>query len=106
MSFRERKDDYFVWVIAPYLETQDPNLQYYYDYTQSILEYTRVFSELGCEWKWVSVSLPAIEEEIRKIKEYITTKNKVVINLCDGDEQNGVPGLSVIAALEKYDLAY
>ena len=106
MSFKERKDDYFVWVIAPYLETQDPNLQYYYDYTQSILEYTKVFSEVGCEWKWVNVTMQAIESEIKKIKEYTTPKTKVVINLCDGDELNAVPGLSVIAELEKNDLIY
>ncbi|MEK6780675.1 MAG: hypothetical protein AABY93_03160 [Bacteroidota bacterium] len=106
MSFKERKDDYFVWVIAPYLETQDPNLQYYYDYTQSILEYTKVFSEIGCEWKWVNVTLPAVEEVILTIKNHPTSKIKVVINLCDGDELNSVPGLSVIAALEKHKLAY
>jgi D-alanine-D-alanine ligase len=106
MSFIERKEDYFVWVIAPYLETKDPNLQYYYDYTQSILEYTQVFSEIGCEWKWVNVTLPKVEEVILTIKNDATAKIKIVINLCDGDEQNGVPGLSVIAALEKYDLAY
>ena len=106
MRFSERKDDYFVWVIAPYLETQDTNLQYYYDYTQSILEYTKVFAEVGCEWKWVNVTLPAVEEVISTIKDHPTPKIKVVINLCDGDESNGVPGLSVIAALEKHSLVY
>ena len=106
MKFSERKDDYFVWVIAPYLETQDPNLQYYYDYTQSILEYTKVFSEIGCEWQWVNVTMSAIEEEIRKIKDHATPKTKIVVNLCDGDELNAVPGLSVIAELEKHDLVY
>jgi len=43
MSFIDRKDDYIVWVIAPFIETDDANLKYYYDYTQSIAEYTKVF---------------------------------------------------------------
>ncbi len=106
MGFKEKAGDYFIWVIAPYLETEDPNLQYYYDYTQSILEYTKVFSEVGCEWQWVNVTMQAIETEIQKISDHSTSKTKVVINLCDGDELNAVPGLSVIAELEKHDLIY
>jgi len=30
----------FVWVLAPFVETNDANLDYYYDYTQSIEEFT------------------------------------------------------------------
>ncbi len=106
MSFRSAKDQYLVWVIAPYIETDDPNLQYYYDYTQSIAEYQKVFSEIGCEWKWLNVTLSKIEETIMGIKEYPTAKTPVVINLCDGDELNGIPGVSVIDTLERYDLMY
>jgi len=106
MNFRAEKDNYIIWVIAPYLETDDPHLQYYYDYTQSIAEYQKAFSGIGCEWKWVNVVFPAIESVIKEIKDHPTTKTKVVINLCDGDEMNGIPGLSVIAALEKHDLIY
>jgi D-alanine-D-alanine ligase len=106
MNFREKKDDYFIWVIVPYLETTDPNLQFYYDYTQSIAEYQNVFSGIGCEWKWVNVTFQAIDSVVKAIRDHPTTKTKVVINLCDGDEMNGIPGLSVIAALEKHDLIY
>jgi D-alanine-D-alanine ligase len=28
----------FIWVLAPQLHTSDPNLEYYYDFTQSIEE--------------------------------------------------------------------
>ena len=106
MNFREKKDNYFIWVIAPYLETQDPNLRCYYDYTQSIAEYQKVFSEIDCAWEWVNVTFPAIEKVIKEIKGHPTTKTKIVINLCDGDEMNGIPGISVIEALESYDLIY
>jgi D-alanine-D-alanine ligase len=105
-SFIKHKDNYLVWVIAPYLETQDPNLQYYYDYTQSIAEYQKVFSEVGCEWKWVNMTFDTIEKVIGDIKNHTSSKIPIVINLCDGDESNGIPGISVIHALERHGLAY
>jgi D-alanine-D-alanine ligase len=106
MNFTHRKEDYLIWVIAPFLETEDANLKFYYDYTQSISEYQKVFDEIGCEWKWVNVTLPKVEEVIRSIKDHVTGKSHIVINLCDGDESNGVPGTSVIEALERYELPY
>jgi hypothetical protein len=46
-GFLENKDQYLVWILAPYLVTEDPNLKFYYDYTQSIAEYNKVFGEVG-----------------------------------------------------------
>src|SRR4026209_1327035 len=106
MNFRENKDNYLVWVIAPYIETEDPNLQYYYDYTQSIAEYQKVFDEIGCEWKWMNVTMQTIEEVIKSIRPGSGTKTPIVINLCDGDELNSIPGVSVIATLERYNLIF
>lgn len=106
LSFRDNPEKFLVWVLAPYLQTEDPNLKYYYDYTQSIAEYQRVFAEIGCEWKWVNVTLHSIEADILQIKNHESPKTFVVINLCDGDEINGIPGVSVIHTLEKYDLIY
>jgi D-alanine-D-alanine ligase len=96
---------YKVWIFAPYLETDDPTLQFYYDYTQSIAEYTKVFSEINCEWEWVNVTLKNISEAIHKVKSN-TSKKNIVLNLCDGDEINEVPGVSVIHALDKHNLTY
>lgn len=104
--FISHQDEYIVWVLAPFLETTDPNLQYYYDYTQSIAEYQKVFDEIGCIWKWVNVTVPEIETVVGGISGASGTKIPVVINLCDGDEANGIPGVSVIAALEKHNLIY
>lgn len=105
-GFLENKDQYLVWILAPFLETDDPNLKYYYDYTQSIAEYKKVFGEIGCEWKWQNVTINDIERSVLRVKNYPTTKKTIVINLCDGDETNAVPGISVIAALEKHNLVY
>ncbi|MBI5371077.1 MAG: hypothetical protein HZA79_03510 [Sphingobacteriales bacterium] len=97
---------YIVWVLAPQLESEDPNLQYYYDFTQSIKEYTRVFEELNTEWKWQPVRMDNYKEIIRSVVTASGGKTPLVLNLCDGDEVNGTPGVSVIHALEKAGLIY
>ncbi|HMR58867.1 MAG TPA: hypothetical protein PKC10_16205, partial [Cyclobacteriaceae bacterium] len=84
---------YKIWIFAPYLETEDPTLKFYYDYTQSIEEYTRVFAEINCEWEWVNVTVHNIAESIERVKQY-SDKESIVLNLCDGDEINNVPGVS------------
>jgi D-alanine-D-alanine ligase len=97
---------YCVWVLAPQLETEDPNLAYYYDFSQSIQEYTRVFSELNVEWKWQPVTLSNFRETIHEIALSQQSKPALVLNLCDGDEINGAPGVSVIDELEAAQLIY
>lgn len=95
-----------IWVLYPYLETTDPNLQYYYDFTQSLGEYTKVFSELKADWTWEKVTLLNYKELISSIKKRSGRKIPLVLNLCDGDEVNGTPGISVIRELDKHKLIY
>jgi D-alanine-D-alanine ligase len=95
-----------VWVLAPHLETDDPNLAHYYDFTHSIQEYTRVFAELNIEWEWVPVTMKGFRKTIEKISKSASVKKALVLNLCDGDEVNGTPGVSVIDELEKQKLVY
>lgn len=95
-----------IWVLYPYLETEDPNLQYYYDFTQSLQEYTKVFAELKADWMWQPVTTKNFVEIIAGIKKRSGRKIPLVLNLCDGDEVNGTPGVSVIHELEKCKLIY
>lgn len=97
---------YTIWVLAPQLESEDPNLSYYYDFTQSIAEYTSVFEELKAEWKWQPVTIHNYKEIIRNIAATSNGKTPLILNLCDGDEVNGAPGVSVIHELEKQGLIY
>lgn len=97
---------YIIWVLAPHLESDDPNIQHYYDFTQSIKEYTKVFEELKAEWKWQPVTMDNFKSVIKSIWESKNGKTPLVLNLCDGDEVNGTPGVSVIHELEKYGLIY
>jgi D-alanine-D-alanine ligase len=97
-----------VWVLAPYLETNDANIDYYYDFTQSIEEYSRCFSQLNMDWKWQPVTM---NDYTRFIDEIVHEKNSgnyfpIVLNICDGDEVNGSPGISVVNYLENAGLVY
>jgi len=98
----------FVYVLVPHLESVDENISYYYDFSQSIAEYTKVFKEMDIEWKWQPVTMNNHEEIINKIVEESknSTKTPLVLNLCDGDEVNGSPGISVVRQLEKNKLIY
>lgn len=97
-----------VWVMAPHVHTGDDNLDYYYDYTQSIDEYTSAFSVLQIEWIWQPVTMNDIENVVAKIVEEKTfgAHFPIVLNLCDGDEINGAPGLSVIHKLIECGLVF
>jgi D-alanine-D-alanine ligase len=97
-----------VWVLAPSLITEDEQLKYYYDFTQSIAEYTRVFEKLKLAWVWQPVTLQDYPSVIKSIQqEAIEGKYfPVILNLCDGDEINGTPGVSVVKVLEVSGLVY
>ena len=97
-----------IWVLAPIVEVGDEQIDYYYDFSQSISEYTSVFNFLNIPWKWQEVNMIAFKDVIQVIDE---EKNKgeyfpIVLNLCDGDEINGAPGISVIKYLEEKGIVY
>ena len=97
-----------VWVLAPSVETLDDNLDYYYDFSQSIAEYEIVFAELNIAWQWQPVTLLNFKEIIHSINQEKNLNQffPVVLNLCDGDEINNTPGISVVRLLEKYELVF
>lgn len=97
-----------VWVLAPSLAAQDANIDYYYDFSQSIVEYEKTFASLGLEWVWQPVTLADYTQVIGRIVQENCYGNKipVVFNLCDGDEINGTPGISVVKLLEEKGLVY
>jgi D-alanine-D-alanine ligase len=106
MVSKKFKEKYKIWVLVPFLESDDPNIQYYYDFTESITEYTQVFEELQVEWQWQPVQIIDFEQIICSIPEKSGNKTPLVINLCDGDEVNGVLGVSAIKLLKEKDIIY
>jgi D-alanine-D-alanine ligase len=96
---------YFYYVLAPSVHTGDANIDYYYDFTQSIDEYSKVFAALQLQWQWQPVTLQNYASIIATIA---SQKNiqAFIINLCDGDDVNDVPGVNVIHELAKHQLIY
>jgi D-alanine-D-alanine ligase len=92
-----------VWVLAPSLITNDSNIDYYYDFSQSIEEYKQVFATLNIEWQWQPVTINDYKIVIDTIANNISSSDKtpLILNLCDGDEINGTPGVSVIQYLKE-----
>jgi len=99
-------EDYAVWVLIPALDTEDPNIKYYYDFEPALAEYSRSFSHLGIKWRSKELRLQDVERSLDEIAVDSLPRSPCVLNLCDGDETNGVPGISVVRALEKRGWAY
>ena len=95
-----------IWVLVPQVETDDANMAYYYEYESSIAEYTRAFAALSIAWTWCPVTLRSFREQLDRIAAVNDGRQHIVFNLCDGDEVNGTPGISVIDYLEAKGLVY
>jgi D-alanine-D-alanine ligase len=97
-----------VWVLAPYLQTNDENIDYYYDFSQSIAEYSKTFDEMGIEWVWQPVTMCDYADIISTIIAENERGNylPIVFNICDGDEVNGTPGISVVKLLHQSGLIF
>ena len=95
-----------VWVLIPTVETADENLSYYCDFSQGHAEFARAFAELDLDWRWQPVTLRDYREVIDAIAASSADSSPVVFNLCDGDESNGSPGLSIIRYLDEAGLTY
>ncbi len=97
-----------IWVLAPFVQTRDETIDYYYDFSQSIEEYTKTFAALDLQWQWQPVTMEDYDEVIEQI--VVERDNNscfpIVLNICDGDEVNGTPGISVVRLLEERKLAY
>lgn len=99
---------FHVHVLAPSVQKDDENLDYYYDFTQSIGEYTKAFKTLNMCWTWQPVTLQNFKKKIDAIVFSANTNNQqtVIFNLCDGDEINGAPGISVIRYLKENNIIF
>jgi D-alanine-D-alanine ligase len=93
-----------VWVLAPWLQTDDPTLQYYYDYSQALTELPKAFQELGLAWTWKPVTIDDFASTIDAISS--APGPQLVFNMCDGDEINKVPGISVVKHLDRSGLIF
>src|SRR5512139_1813694 len=95
-----------VSVFIPYfdkdgrLESPEYDLQIFRD------ELHGWFTSLGYEWRWVPVTLNNLQSTIDGLEPARTTNRCLVMNLCDGNEVDGSPGVSVVRALEDAAIPY
>ncbi len=97
-----------IWVLAPSIESNDETIAYYYDFSQSIAEYTKCFGEMGIEWVWQPVTTLDYADIIANV---VAEKEAgiylpIVFNICDGDEINNTPGISVVKLLQQSGLIF
>ncbi len=95
-----------VWVLVPVVETDDEDIQWYNDFESGKAEYARAFGALGYDWRWQPVTMRDHEEVIARIVRESRGREPVIFNLCDGDEANGSPGMSVIRCLRAHGLRF
>lgn len=96
-------------VLVPERASASPDLSYYTDYGQSREELARAFISLGRSWRWVPVTRETAAATIARLAseaEAPEAPRPVIVNLCDGDDSNDVPGVEVIEHLEAAGLRY
>jgi D-alanine-D-alanine ligase len=64
----------------------------------------KAFDELGLPWKWQYVTINDYKTIIDKIADSANGHIPLVFNLCDGDEVNGAPGLSLFNISKRKNL--
>lgn len=96
-------------VLVPEAEAIDPSIAYFADYSQSLDELTRAFAALGRRWRWTPVTVSSYAAALDAIVEASAADKQplpLVVNLCDGDESNAIPGVAVIEALTARGFAF
>ncbi len=100
-----------VVVLVPYAWKDDRLSSSEYDYPAFRAEVPEWFEPIGCDWVWQPVCLegPAetrIPSVVARLGELARARDTIAFNLCDGAEDDGIPGLSVVLALEAAGVAF
>lgn len=89
-----------VWLFIPYYDKDGRLESPEYDLAVFRAEVQTWFDALGLTWQWVPVTLNNVHDVIRAFQEAHRDSPGVVFNLCDGNELDGSPGVSIVRALE------
>lgn len=98
-AFREWRPD--VWVFVPYYGRNDALESPEYDLPGFREEVATWFETLRLRWRWVPVTLENVASVAAAFVAEHGSRPGVVLNLCDGNELDGSPGVSVVRALEQ-----
>jgi D-alanine-D-alanine ligase len=95
-----------VHILAPYEVLAGKRVSPEYGTPEFRKEVKGWFEPLGLSWVWHEVSLDNVAEVVDSIKAIQTGQPLVVLNLCDGSELDGYPGISVVHALNAAKLPF
>jgi D-alanine-D-alanine ligase len=95
-----------VWALIPYTIEENRLSAESYEREQTKWELADAFCRLGLSWVWQPMVLSGIGEIIGQLQESARRCPTVVFNFCDGYEDTGVPGVSVVKALEATELIF
>ncbi len=95
-----------VWAFTPYLIRDGQLIGESYDDHPTKAELAHAFHALSMPWIWQPVVADSLDAVVAQVAKYRETQEAIVLNLCDGDDVNGYPGVSVPRALEAARIPY
>lgn len=92
-------------VFIPYATVNDPLVPNDYDSPEFRADVGSWFAPLPVDWEWVPIRIESAARAVAAAAAQARERPVIVLNLCDGTEDDGYPGLSVLRALESAGLA-
>lgn len=92
-------------VFAPYAAAGSEPVANDYDAPEFRADVSSWFAPLPVDWEWVCVTSANVQRVVESAAQAARARPVVVLNLCDGTEDDGYPGVSVVRALESAGLA-
>jgi D-alanine-D-alanine ligase len=89
-----------IWALIPFWIDNGRSVNESYDTAQTKLELAMAFRHLGLPWVWQPLSLCSVPSQVAQIARFHRERPAIALNFCDGVDAQGVPGLSVVQALE------
>lgn len=98
--------DPVIWTLVPFWIEGNRLASDSYDLGPYKIELASTFQQLGLRWILQIVVHSNIREVMEQIRECASAEPTLVFNLCDGYDDVGAPGLSVVRALEAAGLTF
>ena len=92
-------------VFAPYATVPESPEDNDYDSPEFRADVQSWFAPLPVDWEWVQVTTENVGRVVGDAARAAKERPVIVLNLCDGTDDNGYPGVSVLRALESAGLA-
>jgi D-alanine-D-alanine ligase len=89
-----------IWALIPFWIDNGQSVNESYDTAQTKLELAMAFRELGIAWVWQPLSVQSVGALVAQMAAFHKDRPAIAFNFCDGVDSQGVPGLSVVKALE------